>query len=344
MNIKENVPLAPFTTFRIGGAARYFCTAKSEADVIEAIRFAREKDVPLFVLGGGSNLLVADDGFAGLVMKMEVGGMRFVEAAGSVMAEAGAGENWDALVAASVERGYWGLENLSAIPGTVGAAPVQNIGAYGVEVGGLVGSLRAVNVATGATREFSNAECRFGYRESFFKTEEGRRWIITLVRFDLFREPRPNLSYHDLAGRFTGIVASSLSDIRDAVVAIRAGKFPNLGEIGTAGSFWKNPTVSPERFAELSARYPGLPSFPTPSDIAAGPARVKIPLAWILDQVCGLKGFSMGRVTLWKSQPLVMVAERGAIAAEVKKLADRVAREVKEKTGIDIEPEVRTLG
>lgn len=343
MEIVQSVPLGPRTTFGIGGDARYFCVAKSERDIIEAIKFAQEKGVPLFVLGGGSNVLVSDAGFAGLVVKMEIGGMNFAETDKGVWVDVGAGESWDVFVAAAVLRGYWGLENLSAIPGTVGAAPVQNIGAYGVEVRNVIESVQAIDSTTGAAKVFSNAECRFGYRESFFKTPEGARWIITSVRFRLSKEPQPNLSYKDLVERFVETPAPALADIRDAVIAIRAAKFPHLDEIGTAGSFWKNPTLSSDEFAALSARYPGLPSFPTPSDVAAGPGRVKVSLAWILDKVCGLKGFALGKAALWKSQPLVLVAERGAKTADVKTLVQSVVGVVKEKTGITIDQEVRSL-
>jgi UDP-N-acetylmuramate dehydrogenase len=355
MKILENIALAEYTTFRIGGRARCFCEVESEADLAEAIRFSREKGLPLFVLGGGSNVLVSDDGFAGLVVRMKIGGAAFTERSDDVLVEAGAGEGWDALVEQAVLKGYWGLENLSAIPGTVGAAPVQNIGAYGVEVKDLVESVRAVDRETGAARTFSNAECRFAYRESWFKTNEGARWIIVSVALRLSKTPRPNLSYKDLSEHFSKALLSgtapTLVQIRAAVIAIRASKFPDLsktGKAGTAGSFWKNPIIPRAQFDALAARFPGIPSYPADAPAGSRPVsaaddRVKIPLAWILDRVCGLKGFALGRAALWKSQPLILCAEPGATSADVRALADHVAQSVKEKTGIDIEPEVRFL-
>ncbi|MDE1875177.1 MAG: FAD-binding protein, partial [Patescibacteria group bacterium] len=286
MKVLENIPLAGLTTFRVGGSARYFSTVKSEDDIITALAFARERNAPIFILGGGSNIVVPDGGFPGLVIKMELSGMSFQDKGeGKFRAVVAAGEGWDAFVAETVRRGLWGLENLSHIPGTVGAAPVQNIGAYGVEVGGAIISVRALDRETGAAREFSNEECRFGYRDSFFKTAFGKRWIITSVTFDLNPAPQPNVSYKDLAEHFAGR-APSQAEIRDAVIAIRKNKFPDLSETGTAGSFWKNPIIPQSRFAELSERYPGMPSFPAGTGDSRALARaddsqnmLKIPLA-----------------------------------------------------------------
>ena len=193
MKILENIELAQYTTFKVGGRARYFCVVKDEVELKEAIafardKFARDKNEKVFVIGGGSNILVSDEGFSGLVIKMETNGVRF---AGDFVTAA-AGESWDGLVEKTVEKGLWGLENLSAIPGTVGAAPVGNIGAYGTEVKDTIESVRAVNRETGAAKTFTNTECCFSYRHSFFKTEEGKKWIVTSVAFRLSSTPRPD--------------------------------------------------------------------------------------------------------------------------------------------------------
>lgn len=346
LEFRENVPLAPLTTFRVGGAARYLCEARSEEDLRAAAAFAKERGLSLLVLGGGSNMLVSEEGFPGVVARMTMAGVTRGERNGAVFVSAAAGESWDGLVAQTVAWGLWGLENLSLIPGTVGAAPVQNIGAYGTEVKDVIESVRAMNLDTGATREFSNAECRFSYRESFFKTEEGKRFAILSVTFRLSAAPRPNLSYKDLAEAFAENPSPSLAKIRDAVISIRTGKFPDLAKVGTAGSFWKNPIISAAKFAELSARYPGMPSFPVVPPASAAPfgaAQVKVPLAWILDRVCGLKGYAQGKVGLFKNQPLVLVAERGAAATDVLELEGHVRGLVREKTGIEIEREVQIV-
>ncbi|HEU0081129.1 MAG TPA: UDP-N-acetylmuramate dehydrogenase [Candidatus Paceibacterota bacterium] len=339
--ILENVPLAPYTTFKVGGAARFFCVAASEGELREALEYARERQIQTFILGGGSNVLVSDEGFQGLVIKLETKGVSYeIGLDSGVLVTASAGEAWDGLVAETVERGYWGLENLSAIPGTVGAAAAGNIGAYGVEVKDVIESVAAIHRDTLETRAFSSAECRFAYRDSFFKSKEGSRYIILSVAFRLSSVPRPNLSYKDLAERFAGqtsFSASHQADIRKAVIDIRAAKFPDYlpeSPIGTAGSFWKNPVIDAARFRELKARYPDLPSFPVQE------GKVKVPLAYILDKVCGLKGYARGHVGLFKNQPLVLVAEKGATAAEIDVFAENIASLILEKTEIEIAREV----
>lgn len=348
MTILENIPLAPYTTFKIGGNARYFCVVKSEAEVREALEYAKDRQIEVFILGGGSNLLVSDKGFEGLVIKIEMKGASFEKGLdGSVLVSAWAGEGWDEFVAKTVEWGAWGLENLSAIPGTVGAAAVGNIGAYGAEVKDVIETVRAIHMDTLEKRAFTNDECQFSYRDSFFKTKAGRKYLITSVSFRLGAEPRPNLAYKDLAERFAGQASFSgthQADIREAVIQIRAGKFPDISPqspIGTAGSFWKNPIIGAGHFAKLKARYPDMPSFAAP-DGPEGP-RVKVPLAWILDHACKLKGFAKGNVGLYKNQPLVLVTEKGATATETSAFADQIAATVKENTGIEIEREVEML-
>ena len=379
MAILENISLALHTTFKIGGAARYFCAVSSVTELREAIAFASKQSVPFFVLGWGSNLLVGDAGFSGLVIKNEIKGTDFEkqvrdEKQGQVeivendvvYVTVGAGEGWDELVAKTVEKGLWGLENLSLIPGTVGASPVQNIGAYGVEVGDYIESVHVLDTSDtekSIEKTFSNSECHFGYRDSMFKRPESKKYIITTVTFRLSTKPDPKLLYKDLREYFAGKTANSViaathpsqSAIRDAVIAIRTGKFPDLSVVGTAGSFWKNPIITRTHFEKLKTTWPNMPSFPVDSvgvNVDANPKAdgdyVKVPLAYILDAVCGLKGFTKGDVRssvgLFHKQPLVVVAEKGASASDVEHVAQFVASRVKEKTGISIEREVEYLG
>ncbi|MDO8579702.1 MAG: UDP-N-acetylmuramate dehydrogenase [bacterium] len=359
MKFLENVSLAEYTTFKIGGKAKYFCVVKNEEELYEALDFAKGKNtesliMPFFILGGGSNILVSDDGFDGLVVKMEMTGVSFEDGeksdnktdVGKILVTAQAGDNWDRLVAETVKKELWGLENLSGIPGTVGAAPVQDIGAYGAEAKDTIVSVRAIDSTTGAARTFTNSECQFSYRESFFKTAEGKKYIITSVTFKLSKIPSPNLSYKDLKEYFSengreerdslSSRPPSLSEIRKAVIEIRKGKFPELSKVGTAGSFWKNPIISNQQFEKLKIRYPNTPSFSFGD-------KIKIPLAWILDNVCGLKGYTKGPVSLWTNQPLVVVAEKGTSFKEIESLTCEVTNIVKQKTGIDIEKEVQYI-
>jgi len=314
---------------------------KSEDDVRLALGFASSKGVPFLIIGGGSNLLVGDGEFPGLVIRMAVRGVREDASSDDVRIEAGAGESWDDLVGLCVGRGYWGMENLSLIPGTVGASPIQNIGAYGCEAKDIIESVRVIDSATGEARTLSNAECLFGYRDSLFKGPEGRGLIVTGVTFRLSKRARPNLSYKDLKDYFSsmekGAHEPTLADIRAAVISIRQSKFPDLGSFGTAGSFWKNPILSAEAFSSFKIDHPLAPSYPQPD------GSVKVPLAWVLDAVCGLKGYAKGPVHLFRNQPLVLTAEFGATSAEIDAFARGIEAVVRAKTGIIIEREVNSV-
>jgi len=281
----------------------------------------------MLLLGGGSNVLVSDAGFDGLVIKIEMTG---VEKEGELLI-AGAGESWDALVECAVQSGLWGIENLSGIPGTVGAAPVQNIGAYGSEIKDTLAWVEAFDMQSGAVIRLQNTECSFGYRTSRFKKEPGR-FIILRAAFKLNKNGAPNTSYKDLAG----ISRSNLAEIRAKVLAVRAGKFPDLKKEGTAGSFFLNPVVSAQKAAELAKKYPDLPQFPAESG-------VKVSLAWLLDNVLHVKRLSVGGARLYEKQPLVIAASRTASASDVAELAQKVARLVQDKFKIIIEPEVRII-
>ncbi len=360
MNVRENVALKDYTTFKVGGNARYFVEVSSADELKEAVTFAKEKSVAFFVLGGGSNVLVADGGFPGVVIKNEIKGVEVKEMNMSIEMSVGAGENWDDVVRQSVERGFFGLENLSGIPGSVGAAPVQNIGAYGVEVKSVVSRVEALNSETLEMKVFNNAECQFRYRDSFFKKAEGRAFIITRVVFDLTKEGKVKTDYRDIAEYFkkksgatsdaTAAAAAptpipTLAELRAAVLAIRAAKLPNLQEFGTAGSFFKNPIIEKTHYESLLAKYPLLPSYPVLDDSGVlSETLVKVPLAWILDNVCNFKGLRVGDVGVYKNQALVLVNFGGATSDEVSALAAEMAAKVKAATDIVIEPEVQYVG
>jgi UDP-N-acetylmuramate dehydrogenase len=345
MKIIKGKPLADLTTFRIGGKARFFCEVGNKEELKEAVDFAKEKNAQVFVLGGGSNILVSDKGFDGSVIKINIKGIETAStknvSVGArpddfIYIRAGAGENWDDFVAWTVARGYGGLENLSLISGTAGAAPVQNIGAYGVEVGDLIESVEVFDTKEGAFKNLSRNECHFAYRDSLFKHEKGRH-IIVSVLFGLKKDSKPDFSYKDLQEYFKGNAAPSTAAVRDAVIAIRTAKLPDVKKVGTAGSFFKNPILSKEKFVELKGKYPELPSFPEAD------GRIKIPLAWIIDKACGLKGKRSGEAGIHDTQALVIVNYGAASFEEVEKVATEIEKQVKEKTGIDIEREVEMV-
>jgi len=333
MSIQEHISLAQYTTFKIGGNARYFCSVDSEDELIEVVQFAQKKSVRILILGGGSNMLISDKGFEGLVIKMNIKGITSHGGHVSV----GAGEMWDDLVAYGVNAGMYGFENLSAIPGTVGAAPVQNIGAYGTEASQLIVSVRALDTQTMKFIELSNSECVFGYRDSLFKHQKGR-YIITSVIFFAHTVGQVNIEYKDLKEYFKKEIEHKTTpnsiQVRNAVISIRAAKLPDWKQWGTAGSFFKNPIVSQAKFDDLKKTYPDLPHF-VESD-----TNIKIPLGWILDKICNVKGLKHGRVRVYEKQALVLVSEPGATADEVTSLARILIDCVKEKTGIEIEGEV----
>lgn len=336
MTIEENVPLAAFTTFRIGGAARFFVRVDSLQELQEAIAFANEKILRVLVLGGGSNMLIDDEGFDGLVIKIDIRGIEILQESEGAELVVGAGESWDELVARTVEEGLWGIENLSGIPGTVGAAPVQNIGAYGSELKDTFVWAEALDVTTQEMVRLDATACAFSYRSSIFKRHAGQ-YVILRVALRLSKLPNPKLSYKDLTLAFPG-AEPTLPEVRGAVLAIRARKFPDLAVEGTAGSFFLNPIVSAEVAATLTKEYPDLPQY---AQEGSEERSVKISLAWLLDNVLGLKGYSVGGARLFESQPLVVVARAGTSSNDVEALAGEVIEKIQKKFNITIEMEVR---
>lgn len=338
--MQENIVLKNLTTMQVGGKARFFVSIRSEKELGEAVAFAQQRSLDIFVLGGGSNVVISDSGFDGLVIKNEIRGIGFFEKEEVVEVEVSAGENWDDFVRETVERGLYGLENLSLIPGNVGAAPVQNIGAYGVEVKDTIILVRAFDVQTQKFREFKNQECDFSYRNSFFKNN--KNLIITSVVFALSKKKKLNLSYKDILreaeDRKISLEDLSARTMREIIIAIRQRKLPDPKIIPTAGSFFKNPEISKAEFKSLQKDFIGIPSFQLEN------GKVKIPLAWIIEHVCQMKGEKVGGAAVFENHALVLVNENNALAEDVFTLAKEVERKVFEKTKIRIEAEVQFVG
>jgi UDP-N-acetylmuramate dehydrogenase len=336
LNIRENIELKAYTTLKTGGFARYMVEASSVEEVREAVILAKLKSLPCFFLGVGSNVLVGDAGFSGVVILNKIKGIEYVEEGSEITLVCGSGEVLDEVVEDTVARGFWGIENLSAIPGTIGATPVQNVGAYGVEIGEIILEVEAVNIFDGSVKIFSNSQCEFGYRDSFFKKENGKKYFITKVKIKLNKISSPKISYADLAKKFLDTTPTQL-EIRESLISIRGEKFPDWRKVGTAGSFFKNPIISKEEAVALVALYPEVPQYELEDGM------VKIPLGYLLDKVCGLKGYRDGAIGLYPEQALVLVNYGGANSNEIKLFAAKIIKIIFEKTKIKIEPEVRFI-
>ena len=335
--IEHNRSLKPFNTFGVDQRARYFATACSDADVREALAQARRLEVPLLPIGGGSNLLLTRDQ-PGLVLHMASRGRRIIEQSGDcVVVEAEAGEPWHPFVLWTLDQGLCGLENLSLIPGTVGASPIQNVGAYGVEISDVFAGLSALDRETGLVREFAGEECAFGYRDSLFKRQPGR-FVILRVRFKLRREAILQLEYGPLRQRLAeqGITRPGAQDVSRAVCAIRSEKLPDPGELGNAGSFFKNPLVPAALAQALRERYPGLVAYPQ------GDGQVKLAAGWLIEQA-GWKGFRDGDAGVHRLQALVLVNHGQASGAQLLQLARRIQADVLARFGVSLEIEPNVL-
>jgi UDP-N-acetylmuramate dehydrogenase len=348
---KESVLLAPFTTLGIGGPARFFCEACTEAQVAEAAQFARERHLPFFVLGGGSNLLVSDAGFDGVVMRVAVSiPRREIIEGDSVLLLAGAGQDWNEIVLHAVERGYAGLECLAGIPGDVGGTPVQNVGAYGQEVAETIVQVRAFDLEDNKFVDLDHEACRFGYRRSIFNSEARGRYVVTAVTYKLRPRGEPALRYADVQRYFTASIEAgekpTLRQVYDAVRSIREQKGMLAGQGGadgrSAGSFFKNPVVFlatlPQIALGAGCRDEDVPRYP------AGDGMVKLPAAWLIEKAGFRKGFAMGRVAISSRHTLALVNLGGATAAELIALRDAVVSAVISKFAIPLEQEPVMLG
>jgi UDP-N-acetylmuramate dehydrogenase len=333
LQVQTDVSLKPFNTFGVDVRARLFAQADSDEDVRQALAYAQQHQVRLLIIGGGSNLLLTADVDA-LVLRMTSRGIRIVhEDCDQAVVEAEAGEPWHPFVLDMLARGLAGLENLSLIPGTVGASPIQNIGAYGVEIKDVFHSLTAMDRQTGQLREFSLEDCAFGYRDSVFKHDAGR-WLILRVRFRLTYSANLHLDYGPVRQRLDtlGIKQPTPRDVSRAVCAIRSEKLPDPAILGNAGSFFKNPLVSAELSERLKQAHPGLVSYPQAD------GRAKLAAGWLIEQA-GWKGFREGDAGVHELQSLVLVNYGSATGAQLLSLARRIQGDIAERFGVELEME-----
>ena len=334
VQVESGVSLKPFNTFALPAVARSLVRVTGDADVRGVVDHPKFGRAPKFILGGGSNIVLTRD-MPQVVLKVEVRGMKLVEErADAWIVEAGAGENWHDFVAWTLDQGYPGLENLALIPGTVGAAPVQNIGAYGLELAERFESLDAVDLVTGRGVTMGSGMCAFSYRDSVFKHSLAGRSVITRVRLRLPRPWRPVLGYLELERKMaeSGITAPSARQVFDWVCAIRRAKLPDPLRIGNAGSFFKNPLVTPEQCRDIIGRDPEVVHYPMPD------GRVKLAAAWMIDS-CGWKGKTVGNAGVYEKQALVLVNRGNATGSEVMTLARAIQESVYGKFGIRLELE-----
>jgi UDP-N-acetylmuramate dehydrogenase len=350
VNLLENILLAPLTTLKIGGPARYFVEAGSVGDVQQAVAFARARALPLFVLGGGSNLVVADAGWPGLVLKIALTGIEqrsTHDEGGKILFDAGAGESWDKFVSRAVMARCAGVECLSGIPGSVGGTPVQNVGAYGQEVAETIASVQVLDLKDGQVRELCNEACGFAYRTSIFNTTERGRFIVLRVTYALTPGGKPRIGYADLKRHFEGRETTpDLAETREAVRHIRAlkGMLIVAGDpdCQSAGSFFKNPVLSETEHEELkqraAARGLTVPSYP------ALETHKKVSAAWLVERSGFTKGFGFGRVGISSKHALAIVNRGEATAAEVLALKEQIQQRVEEIWGVRLEPEPVMVG
>ncbi|HEV2134723.1 MAG TPA: UDP-N-acetylmuramate dehydrogenase [Terracidiphilus sp.] len=345
MIAKENEPLASLTTLGVGGPARWFSEAASEADVADAAAWAQDQGLPLFVLGGGSNLLIADAGFHGLVLHISLRGIAAEDAGRERVYQVAAGEDWDAFATRAVGENCAGIECLAGIPGTVGGTPVQNVGAYGQEVASVIERVRAFDLERSEFVELSAAECGFSYRRSRFNSEDRGRFVVTRVDYRLKPGGTPTIAYPDLQRAFVERSVAgepSLAEVADAVRRIRRTKGMLIVEgdpdCRSAGSFFKNPVISAEQFRKIGER--GA----TPASFPAGLGMVKVPAAWLVEQAGFSKGYASGAAGISSRHTLALVNRGGATAAEILGLAQQISARVVAQFDIRLEMEPVMLG
>ena len=335
--IQENISLKPFNTFGIEASTRYFGRFSSVEELNQIL--TSNKDKELLILGGGSNILLTKN-FDGLTLINEIKGFEVTKNDGdSVIVKAGAGEIWHEFVLKCIENNFSGVENLSLIPGSVGASPMQNIGAYGVEIKDVFESVEAYHIPTGELHTFSKEECEFGYRESVFKRKYKGQYVIISVSYKLsLSAPKVNTSYGAIESELKemNISTPSIKDVSQAVINIRSSKLPNPKEIGNAGSFFKNPVISKELFDKLIVEFPTIPNYPAEND------GKKIAAGWLIEQ-CGWKGKTLGHYGVHKLQALVLVNYKGATGTEIYELSSSIIKDVENKFGITLEREVNIL-
>lgn len=335
-DVQHHIDLQPFNTLAVPAKAAHYAEVTDQAQLPGLLRFARERQRPLLVLGGGSNLVLRDD-FPGLVLHMRLLGKTPVrEDRHHVWLKVAAGENWHQLVQYCLGHHYWGLENLSLIPGSVGAAPIQNIGAYGVELKDVFAELEAVDIATGERVRFDRDACEFGYRDSVFKHRAKDRYVIVSVTLKLARQPHLKITYPALKDAVRHIPVAQLNpvSVSEAVCAVRRSKLPDPAKTPNVGSFFKNPVVGLEQFLALQNAHPGLVSYPVDA------RHVKLAAGWLIERA-GWKGATRGPVAVHNEQALVLTNPGRGLGTDVLALAEEIRRSVSAEFGVDLEPEPR---
>lgn len=334
LNFQKNISLLPYNTFGVAVKSKKFVGVKS-TDELKAV-LNQNQEAQLLVLGGGSNLLLTQD-FEGLTVKIEIRGIEIIhEDERMAKVKVAAGENWHDFVLWCLEKDFGGVENLALIPGSVGAAPIQNIGAYGVELSQVFESCEALSLMTGEIKIFNKTECQFGYRNSIFKNALKGQYIITSVELNLSKAPhQPNISYGGLSEKMEGKIID-IQRVAQAVIEIRSAKLPDPRKIGNSGSFFKNPVIPSKQFTELQQQYPQMPHYPDQE------GKIKIPAAWLIDKL-GYRGYRKNDAGVHQNQALVLVNYGKASGTEIKKLAQEIRDKVLENFAIDLEFEVNIL-
>ncbi len=340
MNIQENISLKNYNTFGIDVKAKYFAELQSKEDIQQIINNKIFTDNKYLILGGGSNILFTKD-FDGIVLNINYKGIEIIkENNEKVFINVNAGEIWDDFVDYSINHNYYGLENLSGIPGNVGSSPVQNIGAYGVELKDVLYQLEAISIKTGKTIIFSNKECEFDYRSSVFKNKLKNQYLILSVQFRLSKLPHFNLEYADLKKELSvrNLQNTELSSklIREIIIRTRQSKLPKPSELGNAGSFFKNPVINEALYNKIKIEFPDIKYFVLPDNM------YKIPAAWLIEQ-CGWKSKKFGNAGVYSNQPLIIVNQGNATGAEIFELSLKIQNSVYERFGIPLESEVNII-
>lgn len=324
--------LQPYNSFGVAARAACLAEIRHTEDLQEAVELAESRELPLLLLGGGTNVLFAGD-FPGMVLLMRNRGVEIDRESGLVTVAAG--ENWHEFVQFCLRNGLYGLENLALIPGSTGAAPVQNIGAYGVELESFFVELELFDCADGSLRTMSREDCKFSYRDSALKQPRPQPQVVSSLTLRLPREPAPNLSYPTLAQELEGVADPTPQNVFEAVCRIRRRKLPDPAEIGNAGSFFKNPVISHNEFEQLRSQFESPPSFPAKEGI-------KVPAGWLLEQ-CGFKGYAKGAAGVYERHALILINRGGATGKELHQLAMEMQDTVQSEFGILLEPEVRII-
>jgi UDP-N-acetylmuramate dehydrogenase len=339
MHLQQNVDLLPYNTFHIPALARLFSVIKNNTDLAEVIQLSKQREInQKFVLGGGSNILLTKN-IDGIVIKNDIGGIELIqEDEEHVYLRVGAGENWHQFVMYCVQNNYAGVENLSLIPGNVGASPMQNIGAYGVEIKDVFHELEAFHIHEQTIKKFSLADCEFGYRESVFKGKYKNQFIITHVSYRLNKRPFYNTSYGAVNQELErmGVKELSIQAISQAVINIRRSKLPDPNEVGNAGSFFKNPKITNNQFHSLKLEFPSIVAFP------ADEHHTKLAAGWLIEQ-CGWKGYRKSDAGCYLKQALVLVNYGKATGNEIFELSEEIIQSVKKKFGVELEREVNII-